>query len=56
MKISVVFQTANIRLNPWITIFFFREPNKENENIDYSALVAFLEEIRADYQEGGPQF
>jgi len=38
--------------------FFLREPNKENEEkgIDISALIIFLEEIRADYQTNGSQF
>ncbi len=38
--------------------FFLRELNKENEKkeINISALVAFLEEIRADYQTNCLQF
>jgi len=37
-------------------MFFYRELNKENEEIDNSALVAFLEEIKTDYQVDSPQF
>ena len=37
-------------------MFFYRELNKENEEIDNSALVAFLEKIKTDYQADGPQF
>ena len=36
--------------------FSHRESNKENEDIDDSANISFLEEIKADYQNFGPQF
>jgi hypothetical protein len=33
----------------------YREPNKENEGFDNSVIISFLEEIKEDYQNCGPQ-
>ncbi|CAB5380545.1 unnamed protein product [Rhizophagus irregularis] len=34
----------------------WKEPNKENEGFDNSVIISFLEEIKEDYQNCGPQF
>lgn len=52
------FLNCKIKLTPWlITEIFIRELNENNEDeIDKSALVTFLEEIKVDYENYGPQF
>ena len=54
----MLFPNCNIKLTPWlITEIFIREPNENNEDeFDKSVLVAFLEEIKVDYENYGPQF
>ena len=34
----------------------YREPNKENKGFDNSVVISFLEEIKEDYLNCGPQF
>ncbi|CAB5394938.1 unnamed protein product [Rhizophagus irregularis] len=47
---------VNERLESSSSVDEWRETNKENEDINDSVLISFLEEIKEDYQNYGPQF
>ena len=55
-----MFRNCIYQIKSWliskISFLSVRESDEENEKIDNSALITFLKEIKADYQEGGPQF
>jgi len=46
---------ANLISKTKTLIHLFRESGEKNEEIDISSFTAFLEEVKEDYQNSGPQ-